>query len=357
MAASKRFVLNTGPGQAFESVELVQAIACAINGLPARPPRVAIALSAGADSAMLAVQAAAFARRQPIELHCFHIHHGLQEQAGRWQAHAHDLAHRLQIPCHSRRAQVDLSRGDGMESAAREARYEALKILARQTGVQHVLLAHHRNDQAETVLLRLLRGAGPAGLAAMAPVMQRGGLVYLRPFLDIDRAAIMSMARRFAQDTGWEPVSDPSNSDDQYTRAAVRERLVPALDERWPGWQGNLARHARLSAEAGGILAEVAAQDLAGLDPSPDALSFSLQAWRRLSPPRQSLVLRYWLAQSGLRMPSQARLDTITRQLRELHALGHDRQMRVKHGLHWVCCINGRVLLAPVDSGGMPVIQ
>src|SRR3546814_1173227 len=232
-----------------------------------------------------------------------------------------------------------------MEAAARDARYAAFRQLADQCGVQAVLLAHHRNDQAETVLLRLLRGAGPTGLAAMAPVMQRQGLTYLRPWLGVDRERILSAARDYTRLTGWEPVHDPTNRDDKYTRAAVRERLVPDLDERLPGWQATLLRHARLSAQARDVLDEVAAQVMSGLDCSADGLSFSLQAWRLLAPARQALVLRYWLARQGLRMPTQARLDDIMRQLRGLHALGHDRGMRVKHGAVWVRCKAGRVFL------------
>src|SRR5690606_18536170 len=121
---------------------------------------------------------------------------------------------------------------------------------------------------AETVMLRLLRGAGPTGMAAMAPVVQRDDLVYLRPWLQQPRSLILEQAEAFARLTSWSPVIDPTNSDDQYTRAALRQRIVPALNERWPGWKGNLLRHARQSAEAAGVLSEVAAQDFARLDPS-----------------------------------------------------------------------------------------
>src|SRR3546814_10293845 len=173
--------------QAFGSVPMQQALDRALSALPEPPNRIAVALSAGADSAMLAVHAALHARRRGIEVHCFHVHHGLQEPADRWQDHAHDLAHMLGLACHSRRVRVDLAGGDGIESAARDARYRAFNELAAQAGVQHILLAQHRNDQAETVLLRLLRGAGPTGLAAMAPITQRGGLPFLSPWLENDR--------------------------------------------------------------------------------------------------------------------------------------------------------------------------
>ncbi len=329
----------------FGSAGLLQAIGDALAALPQPPDRIAVALSGGADSAMLAVHAAIFARRNKLALHFFHVHHGLQEAAAQWQSRVHDLAHWLGVPCHSLMVSVDISGGAGMEAAARDARYEALRSMATLTGVAHILLAHHRNDQAETVVLRLLRGSGPAGLAAMASAMERQGLTYLRPWLDVDRAVILEQAHKFFNVAGWAPVDDPSNANDKYTRAAVRERLVPALNERWPGWQGILVRHARQSAEMQEVLDEVAAQDFAGLSPADDDASFSLASWRGLTIARQALVLRYWLTRHGVRMPTDARLQDIMRQLRGLHAMGHDRQMQVKHGPVWIRCIKGRVLL------------
>lgn len=331
--------------KAFGDASILKAIGAALDGLPERPLRFAVALSGGADSAMLAAHAALVAQQRGIELHCFHVHHGLQRHADAWQTHVHDLCQLLHVACHSVCIEVNDAGRDGIESAARDARYAALAGLAEHAGVDTIMLAHHRNDQAETVLLRLLRGAGPTGLSAMAPESLRQGFRYLRPLLDIDRAHILAQAARFSQLTGWRPVHDPTNSDDAYTRAAVRERLAPHLNERWPGWQSILARHARLSGETALVLDEVASHDFAGLEPDHAKHSFSLAAWRRLSAPRQALVLRYWLAQAGLRMPSDARLHDLMRQMRGLHALGHDRQMRVKHGGHFVCCIRGRVFI------------
>lgn len=339
-----------GPARGFQgSPILLKALAAGIAGLPHAPQSLAVGLSGGADSAMLALHAALYAARHHVELHFFHVHHGLQPAADRWRDHVHDLARRLQVPCHSLRVMVDVTRGDGMESAAREARYQAFARLARQVGVRHILLAHHRGDQAETVLLRLLRGTGPQGLAAMAPYFRRDEICYLRPWLDIDRDAILAQAEQYGRLSGWHPVLDPSNADDRYTRAAVRERLVPELDARWPAWRANLVRHARLSAETRQVLEEVAAADLAGLDLGADGASFSLAAWRRLSEPRQALVLRHWLASLDRPMPTEARLRDWMRQLRGLHALGHDRQMRVRHGDAWIRCIQGRVTLAPAE--------
>jgi tRNA(Ile)-lysidine synthase len=353
MAVSKR--LATDAAVPVASALLTKAIARALDALPEPPESLAAGVSGGADSSMLAVHAAALARERGLAFHVFHVHHGLQAPSDLWQSQVHDLAQALRVPCHSIRIRVDAASasGKGMEAAAREARYAAFVQMAELTGVRHVLLAHHRDDQAETVLLRLLRGAGPTGLAAMAPVSRRDGLVFVRPWLGVERARILAAACGYGADTGWQPVQDPTNHDDQYTRAAVRERLTPDLDERWPGWQATLLRHARLSAEAREVLDEVAAGDLAGLDCADDGASFSLRAWRELSPARQALVLRHWLGRLGQRMPSQARLDDVMRQLRGLHALGHDRDMRVRHGSAWIRCRAGRVFLDR-EAGAAP---
>ncbi|AOB30498.1 tRNA(Ile)-lysidine synthetase [Bordetella sp. H567] len=311
---------------------------------------VGVAVSGGADSVMLAVHAAAAARDLGIPLHLLHVHHGLFEQADGWADAVRRLADALQTPVHILRVQVAVSDGSGIEAAARQSRYAALGQAAADLGLRHILLAHHRDDQAETVLLRLLRGAGPTGLAAMSPCMTRDGVVYLRPWLDIPRAAIRDAAAAYAAGHGWMPVQDPSNADERYTRAALRTLLVPALDARWPGWQAIVARHARLAGESAQILDEVAAGDFAGLEPSALGDSFSLASWRRLSSARQAHVLRYWLARQGARMPTEARLAELLKQLRQLHSLGHDRHLVWNHAAHCVRCIRGRVSVAPREK-------
>jgi tRNA(Ile)-lysidine synthase len=317
--------------------DLQRALPC----LPAGTA-VGVALSAGSDSAMLALHAAQAARARGWVIHCFHVHHGLQAEADAWLCQAHRLAALLGVSCHSRRVRVD-AQGLGMEAAAREARYEALAELASLAGVGHVLLAHHLDDQAETVLLRLLRGAGPEGLAAMAPATLRDGLVYHRPWLDEPRARILACAARFTAETGWRPVQDPSNGDTRYARAMVRAQLAPMLDARWPAWRRTLGRHARQARELVSWQTDASAKDFAGLDPAPDGRSFSLSAWRALPAVAQAPVLRYWLRQLGLRMPSDARLQAWLRQFREVHALGHDRAVRLRHVDVWIVVQRGRV--------------
>ena len=325
------------------SPALTVALRDALQALPARPARLAVALSGGADSAMLAVHAAAVAHDLGIGLSLLHVHHGLQDAADEWGRQVHALGALLGLPVQEARVQVEQAAGKGIEAAARDARYAALARLAQAEGATHVLLAHHRNDQAETVLLRLLRGTGLLGMAAMSPVSQRDGIAYVRPWLAQDRATILLAADAVRQACGWQPVQDPTNADPRYTRAAVRELLAPVLDKRWPGWRAIVARHATHMAEAAQILDEVAREDFARLDPGPDGASFSLKAWRELSPPRQSQVLRFWLQQNGARMPTDARLRDLLRQLRELHSLGHDRQLRVRQPGHVVRCHRGRV--------------
>lgn len=324
---------------------LLIPVRAALRGLPPGTPRVAAAVSGGADSAMLALAAAHAASGLGLDLVLFHIHHGLQTQADDWSAHVEALGRLLGVPVRQARVRVPGDTGKGIEAAARQARYEALAGLARQAGAGHILLAHHQDDQAETVLLRLLRGTGLEGMAAMAACTRRDGLCYLRPWLAVPRAAIRQAAAEFADARGWQPVEDPTNTDARYTRAAVRAQLKPVLDARWPGWQAIVARHARHMAEAAEVLAEVAQADLAALDFAQRDASFSLAAWRGLSPARQAHVLRYWLAGQGLPMPSDARLAELARQLRQLHALGHDRNLRMPHAGRVIACVGGRVLL------------
>jgi tRNA(Ile)-lysidine synthase len=332
------------PVASVASVASVESVESVASG-----PRVAVAVavSGGADSAMLAVHAAPIAREAGLDLSLFHVHHGLFPHADEWAERVCALGRSLDVPVCVLHVQVAAASGLGMEAAARQARYAALAQAASEAGAGHILLAHHRDDQAETVLLRLLRGAGPAGLAAMAPRSVRDGVVYLRPWLDVPRADIMRAAHDYAAQAGWSAVDDPSNADPRYARAAVRTMLAPALGERWPGWQDILARHARLAGEAAEILAEVAAADLAALEPGEGSVSFSLAAWRRLSAPRQAQVLRHWLALHGARMPTEARLAELLKQLRGLHSLGHDRQLVWDSGAHRVRCVRGRVQIGP----------
>ena len=307
---------------------------------------VAVALSGGADSVALALVAAEHCASTARPLLFFHVHHGLMSQADAWVEHLQNFSQDLNIPLHVRHVQVDLAAGLGVEGAARDARYTALAQLCLEHGVAALLLAHHRQDQAETVLLRLLRGSGVAGLAAMQSEAQREGMRLLRPWLDVDRAELLAVAHAYEQRTGWAAVQDPSNTDPKYARGALRHALTPVLNTYFPAWRQTLVRHARQAGEVNEVLAEVAALDLAALDVNPEDQSFSLLHWRALSPARQALVVRHWLQGQGVAMPGERRLAELLRQLRQLHALGHDRELLWQHGAVVVRCKQGRVVLS-----------
>jgi tRNA(Ile)-lysidine synthase len=315
-------------------------------GSLAREAPIAVALSGGADSVALALIAAEHCADTKRPLYFFHIHHGLMAQADAWVTHLQQFAHDLKIPLQVRHVQVDLTAGLGIEGAAREARYLALAQLCHEHDVAALLLAHHRQDQAETVLLRLLRGTGVSGLAAMRAEVQRGGMRLLRPWLEVERAELLAVAHAYAQRTGWAAVQDPSNTDPTYARGALRNALAPVLNTYWPAWCQTLVRHAKQAGEANEVLAEVAALDLAALHVNPADQSFSLLAWRALSAARQALVVRHWLQEQGVAMPGERRLAELLRQLRQLHALGHDRELLWQHGAVAVLCKQGRVVLS-----------
>jgi tRNA(Ile)-lysidine synthase len=306
----------------------------------------AVALSGGADSVALALIAAEHCTATKRPLYFFHVHHGLMAEADAWVAHLQRFSQELKVQLLVRHVQVDLAAGLGIEGAARDARYLALTQLCTEQGVAALLLAHHRQDQAETVLLRLLRGTGVSGLAAMRVDVQRGGMRLLRPWLEVERAELLSVAQAYEQRTGWAAVQDPSNTDPKYARGALRSALAPVLNTHWPAWCQTLVRHAKQASEANEVLAEVAALDLAALDVKPEDQSFSLLAWRSLSAARQALVVRHWLQKQGVAMPGERRLADLLRQLRQLHALGHDRELLWQHGSVAVRCKQGRVVLS-----------
>jgi tRNA(Ile)-lysidine synthase len=323
----------------------VRALQLALANIPSEQA-VAVALSGGTDSVALALVAAQVCAQRDQPLYFFHIHHGLMPEADAWAKHVAELARALNVPLRLRHVQVDLEQGLGTEASAREARYQALAALANEKRVAAILLAHHQQDQAETVLLRLLRGAGVLGLSAMQDDVSRQGMRLLRPWLEIERAELMAIAQDYASRTGWQAVEDPSNADPHYKRGAFRTELMPVLEQHWPAWRQTLVRHARQAADVSDILDEVAALDWHTLEPDASGQSFSLKAWRDLSPARQALVLRYWLDQQQVAMPGERRLADLMRQLRQLHALGHDRELLWQHGSHTVRCLRGRVSLS-----------
>lgn len=245
---------------------------------------VAVAFSGGLDStALLHATVLAAAGTRVV---AFHVHHGLQPQADDWAAHCERVAGGLGAGFASTRLSGAPARGDSVEAWAREGRHRALHEMAVDAGADLLLLAHHRQDQAETFLLQALRGAGPAGLAGMPKAQWRDGLCWARPWLDQPRAAI----RAYAEQQGLSWIEDPSNADPRYARNRLRQTLWPAF----PAAEAALALSARWAQQASELAAEVAASDLAGI---ASVERLDLPALSRLSPARASNALRAWLSQ------------------------------------------------------------
>ncbi|PYE21983.1 tRNA(Ile)-lysidine synthase [Paraburkholderia silvatlantica] len=299
--------------------------------------RIAVAYSGGLDSSVLldaAVRVAGAAR-----LVALHVHHGLSPNADAWLAHCEATARAYGVTFDAMR--VELARDDaaGVEAAARDARYRALDAMCAAHGVQALWLAQHADDQAETVLLQLLRGAGLAGLAAMAPARASvNGVVRMRPLL----ALLRTQLERYAYAQGLRWIDDESNDDTRYARNALRHDVVPALSAHFPGYRDALARTAAHAAAAQRLLDDLARIDLrdAGRE-GGSALSHA--ALLALDDARALNLLRYWMRSLGLPAASAARLADMLRQLREVvrddpgaHALRVDhagRRLRAYRGI------------------------
>jgi tRNA(Ile)-lysidine synthase len=246
------------------------------------------------------------------------------------QAAADGFAHECQQVCDALAVPLTVVRvnaqarpGQSPEDAARSVRYQALARAALEAQCQAVLLGQHADDQVETLLLALGRGAGLPGLAAMPERFERHGMVFMRPLLALGAQEL----RQWLLAVGHSFVDDPSNGDERFARNKLRARLLPALADVMPHFRQTLARSARHAAQAQDLLSEVAAADLLGVGSPPVILA--LQA---LSPARQANVLRHWLATSHGARPSTAQLDQLQHQIAACQTRGHHIELRVAHG-------------------------
>ena len=294
-----------------------QALADFSPGLP-----FAVALSGGADSTALLV---ACARRWPGQVRAVHIHHGLQAAADGFEAHCRALCLALGVPLAVRRVQAGHAPGQSPEDAARQARYAALAeaVHSEWPEVRDVALAQHADDQVETLLIALSRGAGLPGLASMPAHWQRQGLNWHRPCLAVPGAAM----REWLHSQGQSWVDDPSNDDEKFTRNRIRARVLPALAEALPAFRETFARSAAHAAQAQEVLNEVAAQDLAQVGVPP-----RIQTLQQLSRARQALVLRHWLRQHHATTPSTAQLHELLDQVAACTTRGHRLHLKVGQG-------------------------
>lgn len=253
-----------------------------------------IAFSGGLDSTVLLHLLVTLSQHQSLPaLSAIHVHHGLQAVAEAWPDHCRSVCAALGVPLDV--VNVQVRPGASVERAAREARYAAFVAAIHNNEV--LLTAQHRDDQAETLLFRLLRGAGARGLAAMPRQRPLGQGRLLRPLLDVSRAELEVYAAQ--QGLTW--IDDPSNDDHRYARNYLRQRVFPLLAEQWPQVSATLARSAAHMGEAQGLLDDLARIDLAQAE-TPSAFdwlgqpSLALAPLRALSPARQRNALSHWLA-------------------------------------------------------------
>lgn len=301
------------------SKTLAQAMGGFEPGLP-----LAVAYSGGADSTALLL---ACAEKWPGQVCAIHIHHGLQAAADAFEQHCRDVCKRLNVPLRVRRVNAHPAPGQSPEEAARRARYEAFRDLAlediAQPAIKSIAIAQQADDQVETLLLALSRGAGLPGLSAMPAQWVRDGIRYYRPLLDVPGAEL----RRWLRERGVAWIEDPTNADEQFTRNRIRARLLPALDEAFPQFRDTFARSAAHAAEAQRLLDEVAVDDLAQLGLPPQIAR--LQA---LSRARQTNVLRHWLRSAHGTVPSAAQLQELLDQIAACTTRGHRIHLKVGSG-------------------------
>lgn len=282
----------------------------------------AVALSGGADSTALLI---ACATRWPGRVHAVHVHHGLQTAADGFEAHCVALCERLQVPLVVQRVNAAHAAGESPEDAARQARYRALaEALQNNWGghIKHMALAQHADDQVETLLLALSRGAGLPGLACMPAVAERQGVTYHRPWLNVPGLALREALKAMGQ--SW--VEDPTNADTRYTRNRIRAELLPVIEQAFPSFRQTFARSASHAAQAQTLLQEVAEQDLQLVGNPP-----AIKTLQQLSDARQSNVLRHWLSLEHSQA-STAQLQALLVQVKACTTRGHHIDIKVGRG-------------------------
>ncbi|ODV42335.1 tRNA(Ile)-lysidine synthase [Cupriavidus sp. UYMMa02A] len=316
-----------------------------------------MALSGGRDSVALlhAAHAAVSAWNLPARVVALHVHHGLQAQADNWDRFCADLCGRWQLGYFVRRVTVQANTGEGIEAAARRARYEALGEMCRASGAAVLLFAHHLDDQVETVLLRLFRGTGVAGMAGM-PMMRKldeaGDIVLLRPWLEVPRTDIDSYCA--AHGLAW--IEDPSNDSTRYSRNALRAQL-PLIEQAFPALRASVAQAAIHFAQAARMLDDLAGTALARLAApgrDPDTLAeLDLAGLRALPASHADAVLRLWLRDLGARAPSTARLAAMREQLLD-HGGG---EPAIAHDGLVLRRFQGRALACQPEPDTLPAAQ
>lgn len=297
-----------------------QALARWSERCTSNPLNLAVAYSAGADSTALLLAAH---QRWPGHVVAMHVHHGLQSAADGFETHARRFCELHGIVLKVERVRAAHEPGQSPEDAARLARYAALADMAREAGTDCVLLGQHADDQAETLLLALSRGAGLPGLASMPEHFERAGMRFGRPLLDVPasdlRAWLLAQGHAF--------MDDPSNTDTRFTRNRIRALLMPAWEACFPGFRPMLARSTRHAAQAQRLLDELAAIDLVHTGTPPQ-----IERLQSLGRDRQANALRQWLRSSAGVAAATAQLDELLDQIEACTTRGHRIHIKVGPG-------------------------
>lgn len=274
-----------------------------------QPRRFLVAYSGGIDSSVLLHALAASSEKHRTPILAIHINHGLHADASRWEEYCRVASADFHVPFISKTVAIDENSGLGVEATARRARYDAFRDIIEEG--DWLLSAHHQDDQAETLLLNLMRGSGLAGLAGIGALQQFSHGVLARPLLRVSGAAIKAYAEQHTLD--W--IDDPSNLDTRFDRNFLRGEIIPMLAERWPGVAQRLGKSAELAAEASEMLNDLAKSDLAKIAKGVKPDRLSIGGLKSLSEKRQRNLLRYAIRQCGLPTPPAKRLQQITHEL------------------------------------------
>ncbi len=277
----------------------------ALGKAPAAP--LCVAFSGGPDSSALLHALAHLPQARARGLRAAHVDHGLHADSARWAAHCARFCQDLDVPCTLRRVEVPRDGGMGLEAAARHARHAALAEHLRDG--EWLLFGHHRDDQVETVLLKLLRGAGPEGLGGMRAQRPFGVGQLWRPLLDMPRTTLLDYIAAHRLDC----IDDPSNADTRLARNRLRHEVLPGLLRHWPQARESILHSAALSREAAEALRS---QWLVAFDALHDGASGSLDlpGWQALPPALREPLLDHWLHARGLSAPGAAQRQQIARQ-------------------------------------------
>ncbi len=278
----------------------------ALTAIPSAP--IVVALSGGLDSTALLHALSCSPATRERGLRAIHIDHGLQARSGDWGLHCRRISEQCEVPLTIIKVSVERTSGLGLEASARAARYAAFEAALEDGEI--LALAHHRDDQTETVLLKLLRGAGPEGLGAMRALRRLGRAWAWRPLLEVPRETLHQHARQAG--LGW--IEDPSNEDTRIERNFLRHEVLPTLRERWPRADASIIQSATwIRAAADLVEAESirAVARLQGLDPA----TLAWQGWLDLADALRDPVLRRWLRSLELPEPNQHQVGELERQL------------------------------------------